>query len=604
MKSQTLKGRGATYCASGFGRNELRPYRPPWIVLPLVATILAAACSPAPPGSGDQRGGAANREIAPSRTLVLAARVEMPSIAARPLRSSGLTSSTVTRLFNAGLAIQDERAIPHAYLAEALPELNTDSWRLFPDARMETTYRLRPGLVWHDGTPLTPDDFVFSWEVYLSPELGTSDSPPISFIEGITAPDSRTLVIRWRQPFPEAGSLRASGGGGDSSGRSFTALPRHILEQPFRRADIETFAAHPFWSMEYVGLGPYRLDRWEAGAFLEGAAFDRHALGKPRIPRIRVLFVPDPNTVVANVLAGAAHMTVDDSIRFQQGLIIRREWASRDGGTVLVYPSLWRWTQVQQRPEYASPRALLDVRVRRALAHTVDKQALSEALFEGEGIPSDSAIPPTVDYFARVDRVVTKHPFDPVRAQQLMAEAGFVKGADGTYVGPTGRFATELNTLGSAQNEAELSIMAAGWRQAGFEVKEVVWSPAQGADRELRNTFPGLSNTSGSSGERALDDYQSSELPRPEKRWSGQNRGGWRAPPEFDRLADAFNTTLDREQRTQQAVEMARLMTNDVAVISLYFNPTVTAFARGLAGPRVPAPEGSLPWNIHEWEFR
>lgn len=574
------------------------------VVLALAATILLAACSPAPRVSGGQTGGAEDQEVAPSRTLVVAARVETPSIAARPLRSSGLTSSTVTRLFNAGLTIKDERALPHPYLAEALPELNTDSWRVFPDGRMETTYRLRPGLVWHDGTPLTPEDFIFSWEVHRSPELGTSDSPPISLIDSIAGPDPRTLVIRWRQPFPDAATLAASGGGGEGGSSNFTALPRHILEQPFRRADIETFAAQPYWSMEYVGLGPYRLERWETGAFLEGAAFERHSLGKPRIPRIRVLFVPDPNTVVANVLAGQAHMTVDDSIRFQQALIIRREWASRDGGTVLVYPSLWRWTQVQQRPEFAAPRALLDVRVRRALAHTVEKHALSEALFEGEGILSDSAIPPTVDYFARVDRVVSKYPYDPARAQQLMAEAGFSKGLDGTYTGPTGRFATELNVLASSQNEAELSIMAAGWRQAGFEVKEVAWSPSQGSDSQLRNTFPGLSNTSGSSGERALDDYQSSELPRPEKRWSGQNRGGWRAPPEFDRLVDAFHTTLDRDERTQQVVEMARLMTNDVAVISLYFNPTVTAFARGLAGPRVPAPEGSLAWNVHEWEFR
>ena len=59
------------------------------------------------------------------------------------------------RALNAGLAINDERELPHPYLAEALPELNSDTWRVFPDGRMETAYRLRPNLTWHDGRPLT-----------------------------------------------------------------------------------------------------------------------------------------------------------------------------------------------------------------------------------------------------------------------------------------------------------------------------------------------------------------------------------------------------------------------------------------------------------------
>jgi ABC-type transport system substrate-binding protein len=135
--------------------------------------------------------------------------------------------------------------------------------------------------------------------------------------------------------------------------------------------------------------------------------------GRPKIPRIRVIWVPDFSTTVANLLPDETHLTIDDSIRFPQGLVLRRAWGPRDAGTVLVYPGLWRWVQIQQRPEYATPDELVDVRVRRALAHTVDKEALNGALFEGEGIMTEAPVPPNADYFPEVDRASVKYPYDP-----------------------------------------------------------------------------------------------------------------------------------------------------------------------------------------------
>ena len=84
----------------------------------------------------------------------MAGRPEIPSLQSKPIRSFGLTGGTTVRLFNAGLALRNARGNYQPYLAEALPQLNADSWQAFPDGRMQTTYRLRLNLVWHDGTPL------------------------------------------------------------------------------------------------------------------------------------------------------------------------------------------------------------------------------------------------------------------------------------------------------------------------------------------------------------------------------------------------------------------------------------------------------------------
>ncbi|HZT06504.1 MAG TPA: ABC transporter substrate-binding protein [Chloroflexota bacterium] len=525
----------------------------------------------------------------------------MPSLAAKPIQSLGLTSGSQTRLFNAGLVLPDDRGLAQPYLADTLPLLGTDSWQVFADGRMETTYHLRSGLTWHDGHPLTASDFVFSWHVYAVPQLGQATSPPVGLMEEVLAPDDRTVLIRWKRLYPDAGALEAAGGGGTSP--SFPALPRHILEPAFAQANWDQFAALPYWSTEFIGLGPYRLDRWEPGTFLEGVAFDGHALGRPNIERIRVTWVPDFNTTLANLLAGEAHMTIDDSIRFQQGLILRQRWSPLNAGSVLVYPGLWRWTQIQQRAEYADPRELRDPNVRRALAYAVDKETLNAALFEGEGIMTENPVPPTADYFADVDRAATKYPFDVRRSEQLMSEAGFRKAANGVFVGPRGAaFETELAVLQSPQNETEMSIMASTWRQAGFRIEEVVWPAVQARDGQLRNTNSGLSTTSGPAGEATLADHASSEIPRPDNRWSGSNRGGW-VNPEFDGLVDRLNSTLDRADRVGLLSDMARIFSEDAAVISLYFNPTTTAVAAGLTGPQPVVPTSDVAWNVHLWTF-
>src|SRR6266542_1635211 len=146
-------------------------------------------------------------EPSSARTLVLATRVEVTSLSPAPFWKRRFTFLSTPRLFNADLTLFDKSGDPHPYLAEALPALNTDSWRVMPDGRMETTYRLRPNLVWQDSTPLSAEDFVFGWRLLTTPELGAPTSQPQGLMEQVSAPDARTVLIRWRQLYPDAGTL-------------------------------------------------------------------------------------------------------------------------------------------------------------------------------------------------------------------------------------------------------------------------------------------------------------------------------------------------------------------------------------------------------------
>src|SRR5207248_2133964 len=104
----------------------------------------------------------------------------------------------------------------------------------------------------------------------------------------------------WKAPNPDAGIL---------SYGDLDPLPTHLLEPAFAEylagnTTRDGFLASSFWTTEYVGAGPYKLDRWDPGVQLQGVAFDGHALGKPKIERIIVRITIDENTVLAAVMAG------------------------------------------------------------------------------------------------------------------------------------------------------------------------------------------------------------------------------------------------------------------------------------------------------------
>src|SRR5205823_4340976 len=128
------------------------------------------------------------------------------------------------------------------------------------------------------------------------------------------------------------------------------------------------------------------------------------------------------------------------SIRQEQVATLKREWGPRNLGSVIQHPNQWRATHFQFRPEYATPRGILDLRVRQALAYAVDKTAINEVVNLGEGIFADSMIPPVSEYGPEVERAITKYPFDLRRSEQLMTEAGYTR-VGGVYSSPSeGRF--------------------------------------------------------------------------------------------------------------------------------------------------------------------
>ena len=215
-------------------------FRVPVVLLALIVVGCAAAPTPRATESAGQPPAQSSARITGTKTLTMAVRYEVTDLAAK--RVAGGPSSGTKRAFNAALALTDGTGTVRPYLAESLPQLNTDSWKVASDGKMETTYRLKPNLTWHDGQPLTAEDFAFAYRVYTQPGLGVFNSKPQDQIDEILTPDARTLLIRWKGIYAEAGAL----GDGD-----LDPLPRHILEGP-EIGTPESLSNWNLWDWEIV----------------------------------------------------------------------------------------------------------------------------------------------------------------------------------------------------------------------------------------------------------------------------------------------------------------------------------------------------------------
>jgi ABC-type transport system substrate-binding protein len=144
------------------------------------AVILLTACAPSTgPRSVAQPGANLAGTAQEPRKMNVGLEREPSTLGLRPLRETFASAYFPNRTFNADFAFLDDLGTPQPYLVDALPRLNSDTWRVFPDGQMETTYRLRPNLAWHDGTALSAEDYVFGWHVYSAPDTDVSWNMPM-----------------------------------------------------------------------------------------------------------------------------------------------------------------------------------------------------------------------------------------------------------------------------------------------------------------------------------------------------------------------------------------------------------------------------------------
>jgi peptide/nickel transport system substrate-binding protein len=414
------------------------------------------------------------------------------------------------------------------------------------------------------------EDFVFAWRVYATPEFGVAEERGFRSIEEVAASDASTFVIRWKEHYFEAGRVY----------NELPPLPRHILERQYQESP-GSFIGLPYWTFEYVGLGPWKLERREPGSFFEASAFDRFVFGRPKIDRVRVMYQIDPNIVVATMLAGDAHLTDSALLHGEDGLTLERAWADNKAGVVQWTTDIGKAQEIQGRAEFAVPTQLAtDARVRQALAFALDRVTLAEICTAGKGLIREIYSHPAEEHYDTVFRAVThRYSYDPRRAEQLLAEAGFSRGPEGGWRTPTGdRFTFEQYGLGGTTDEKDSAIIIENYRRFGIDATSHVFATARSSQEE-RSKISGMLN-----GSVALPDiYHTRNAARPENRWTGANRYGF-VYPEIDRFIDGYLTSLDQSERIQNLAMVEQIAMEQLPAIPTYYHAVVIAHSMALKG--------------------
>ncbi len=527
---------------------------------------------------------------------VVAAIMGDPTTLSQKLNAAGAGSipgaDALEQIVNAGLALVDGHGTLIPQLAEAVPSVDNGLWTVEPDGRMQTTWRIRAGARWHDGTPFTADDLVFTLGVGQDRELAIFRDIAFDAIERIAAPDPQTVVVQWATPFIEADTL-------------FTTvralpLPRHLLEPAYQTAR-DTFPELPYWSQEFVGTGPFRLREWARGSHMIGDANEQYVLGRPRLDTVEVRFIPDANTLVASILAGSVELTLGRNLSLETAIQTRDRWSA---GKMDV--GLKSWIALFPQFLNPTPATLTDVRMRRALLMTIDRQQMADSLQAGYTPVAHALFAPGTAEYAAVEPAIVRYPYDPRQTAALLGELGYQPGPDGAIQQPSGqRLSIEIRTIaGDDIIEKMTFAVAADWQRSGIGTEPLPIPIQRVRDREWRATFPGFELLRQPNDPSSVTRAHSSQIPLPDNNYTGNNRSRYRDPA-FDSLLDRYLTTIPKPERNVIMAEIIHHMTDQLVWMGLFYNVEATMIADRIQHAAANnAAATTQAWNAHEWDVQ
>ena len=328
-----------------------------------------------------------------------------------------------------------------------------DSWEIAADGRTYT-FHLNPDATWHDGTPVTADDVQFSFDALANPDVGSSYQQTfLDATESWRVVDEHTFEVVAKEPL-------------------FTFLydlvtwiiPRHVWgDAPV--ADWRTDGgATGQEAARVVGSGPFKFREWLPG---ESVTLDRNADyfdQAPYLDSYTVVIRPDQTAIVNALLNGeidAASLEPADVATV----------ASADGLSVATYPTAdFNFYLTNLDPEKST--LFQDVRVRQALLYALDRESMArDILLDSARVAHGTQ--PEISYAYAPDRLTTQYTYDPGKARQLLADAGWTD-ADGDGIVELEGTPLSFDVLypgGSPTYDQELAYMQDAWREVGVDAR-------------------------------------------------------------------------------------------------------------------------------------
>ena len=422
-----------------------------WLALSLLlfAPLTTLGCGPGEdeaPASGAATDDDAGEPVR-GGTLVVGSIADIEGVNETIVTSSRAFSNVGYQLF---LHLLEEQPDFEEHPPTYAPSL-AESYE-WSDDHLKLTFRLRDDIVWSDGEPITAEDVRFTWQAQTHPDVAWNDAYLKDPIEDVEVVDPRTVVFHYNQVGPSQLADTVEG----------VILPKHAWGKlPFS----EWRTSSDFFTENLVVSGPYTLESWTPQQEVVLVRNDRYRSpdGNEDLPYIdRVVFrmIPERSNQVAQLLAGTLHVVVQvpnpDLERVEQSDIAEIE---------AYYHRLYAHIAWNLESPLFEDRA-----VRQALTLAIDRQEIVDTLWGEYGRVSDS---PVVQNVWAHDDSLEPWPYDPERAKELLAEAGWTDSDGDGVIDKDGRpFRFEMiSNQGNDDRLNAMVMMKEHLRRVGIELE-------------------------------------------------------------------------------------------------------------------------------------
>ena len=475
--------------------------------------------------------------------------------------------------------------------------------------QLAVRFRLRPGLQWSDGAPLTADDSLYSYQVARS-LYPQARADLLDHTQSYTVVDPAT--VEWR----------AVPGYLDSSYPTnfFTPLPRHawgsLPAQDLLTADIS--ARRP------LGWGPYRIDEWTPGDHIslsKNPLYFRAGEGLPHFDNLVFRFVSSGDQALSALLAGECDF-VDESARLesQEEQLLQYQQAGKIAVAVETGSS-WEHADFGILSLDSGDQASLfqDKQTRQAIAACIDRQRMADELFFGKSQVLDTYVPPEHPMY---NPDTAHYSFDPQAASDLLQSAGWIDAdndpatprvAQGVAGVPNGTpFTFTFLTTGDQEKQQAAEILRSSLAQCGISVnvKTQAWNEllAPGPDGPVFGRHFQMAQFAWiTSLEPPCFLYTTQEIPGPypefTKGWGGANVSGY-SNPDFDKAcAQARFSLPDTPEHQQAEMQAQAIFAEDLPAIPLYLRVKLIAMRPDFCGVSADPSAESVLWNLESFNY-
>ncbi|MBA3908790.1 MAG: peptide ABC transporter [Rhodobacter sp.] len=528
---------------------------------------------------------------------------QAPSIL-NPYLSSGTKDVETASLILEGLAGFDDKGVVFARLAESVPTVENGG--ITADLT-QITWKLKPGLLWSDGTPVTSADAKFTYEYCTHPEGGCAQAARYEGIAAVETPDDLTIVINFAAPKPNPYT-------------AFVGGTSPIL-QAAQFANCLGAAASTCTDQNFmpIGTGPFVVTEFKVNDTVSLAANPNYR--DPAKPAFATM------TIKGGGDAGAAARAVMETGEFdyawntqinpeqQAQMTAAGKGVLLNGFGTLVERIEMNMTNPSpdlpegERSTTKNPHPFLsDINVRKALSMAIDRQILVDIGYGSAGRPTCNLVPAPEMFASDNTGCLTQ---DMEGAKALLESSGWVD-ADGDGVREKDGMKLKIlyQTSTNPVRQDFQAVIKDWWTELGVEVelKNIDASVFFGGDAGNPDTFQKFyadvemyaNNFDGTDPEPYLAQYKCDKIPGPDNQWQGENINRF-CDPAYDALVDELSKTADLAKRGEIAKKLNDMLTKDsFVVVALVDRGRLSAASNTLGGVVLNTWDTEL-WNAENW---